>query len=117
MPFDPQACVTIGVVRANEILAVAIYNQWQHPNIHITFVTASPRWASRQAIAAILRYPFVQLECKRVTAITEATNQSARTFLCRLGFKQEGYHPDLFASGDAVSYGLLARDAARWIAE
>lgn len=113
--FGPT--VTIGVARTGKIVAVALFNNYHVPNILITFVTSTPRWASKHAIRGILRYPFVQLECKRVTAITEVTNQPARAFLCRLGFKQEGHHPDWFSSGDGVSYGLLAKDAARWIAE
>jgi RimJ/RimL family protein N-acetyltransferase len=44
-----------------------------------------------------------------------ATNQPARAFLCRLGFKQEGIHPDALPDGDAVTYGLLRKDAARWL--
>lgn len=113
--FGP--CVAIGVLHKGEIVAAAIFNQYRHPNIQVTFVTASPRWASKGAIRAILKYPFVQVGCKRITAVTEATNQPARAFLCRLGFTQEGYHPDALASGDAVTYGLLANNAARWIAE
>ena len=69
-----------------------------------------------RAIRAMLRYPFVQLSCVRLTAVTPARNVRARAFLARLGFRQEGVHPDALPGGDAVSYGLLARDAARWIA-
>jgi ribosomal protein S18 acetylase RimI-like enzyme len=110
-------CTTIGVVHKNQIVAVALYNKFLFPNIEVTFVTASPNWASPGAVKTILRYPFQQLNCKRITATTEATNQRARAFLCRLGFKQEGYHPDATPNGDAVTYGLLRKDAARWLAE
>jgi RimJ/RimL family protein N-acetyltransferase len=108
---------SIGVVHRNELVAVAVFNNFRLPNIEITFVTSSPRWASPGAVRAIFRYPFVQLRCKRLTAIIEATNQPARAFLCRLGFKLEGIHPDVFASGAAESYGLLRKDAQRWVAE
>ncbi len=113
--FGP--CVTIGVVHKDQIVAVALYNKYLHPNIEITFATTSPRWQSPGAVRGILSYPYLQLHCKRITATVEATNQRTRAFLCRLGFKQEGYHPDVFEHGDAVTYGLLRKDAARWIAE
>lgn len=113
--FGP--CVSIGVTHKGEIAAVAVYSRYSHPDIHVTFVTSSPRWASPGAIKAILGYPFKQLGCKRISAITSATNQPARAFLCRLGFKQEGIHPDAFPDGDAISYGLLRKDAARWLSE
>lgn len=108
---------SIGVAHKNKIVAVAVFNNFRPPNIEITFVTTSARWASPGAVKAILRYPFVQLECKRLTAIIEATNQPARAFLCRLGFKLEGIHPDVFTSGAAETYGLLRIDAQRWVAE
>lgn len=106
---------SIGVAHKGKIIAVAVFNNFRPPNIEITFVTTSPRWASPGAVRAILRYPFVQLGCKRVTAIIEASNQPARAFLQRLGFKLEGIHPDTFESGAAESYGLLLADAERWI--
>lgn len=111
--FGP--CVAIGVERNGVPVAAAIYNHYGPPNIEITFVTTTPRWATRDTIAAILRYPFVQLNCRRITATTLATNATARRFLERLGFRQEGFHPDAMMAGDAVSYGLLRADAARWI--
>ncbi|MHB8273074.1 GNAT family N-acetyltransferase [Bradyrhizobium sp.] len=108
---------SIGVAHRGQIVAVAVFNNFRRPNIEITFVTTSARWASPGAVKAILRYPFLQLGCKRVTAIIEATNQPARAFLCRLGFKLEGVHPDVFVSGAAETYGLLLKDATRWVAE
>jgi len=113
--FGP--CATIGVIARGELVAVAVFHQYRHPNIEISFVTANKRWATPQTVWGIMRYPFIQLGCKRLTAITTAMNQSTRTFLCRLGFKQEGYHPDVFEDDDAVTYGLLRKDAARWLAE
>lgn len=114
---DYGLCQAIGVYHGSKIVAVAIYSEYRSPNIEITFVTSSPRWASPNAVRGILKYPFLQLGCKRITAITEATNQPARAFLCRLGFKLEGIHPDALPTGTAITYGLLRKDAARWIGE
>lgn len=108
---------SIGVAHRGKIVAAAVFNNYRPPNIEVTFVTTSPRWASPGAVKAILKYPFTQLGCKRVTAIIEAKNQPARAFLCRLGFKLEGIHPDALPSGDAETYGLLRKDAQRWVAE
>lgn len=113
--FGPAAA--IGVWRRDKIVAVAVFNNYRWPNIEISFARTDPYWATREAIAAILRFPFVQLQCKRLTAITKAQNKPARAFLERLGFRQEGIHPDTFADDDAVTYGLLAADAARWLGE
>jgi ribosomal protein S18 acetylase RimI-like enzyme len=107
--------VAIGVAHKGQIVAAAVYTSFCHPDIHVTFVTSSPRWASPGAVRTIIRYPFLQLHCKRVTAITAVSNAAARAFLQRLGFKSEGLHPDALPEGDAVSYGLLLRDAERWL--
>src|SRR5579859_588373 len=111
--FGP--CVTIGVQHKGEIVAVALYNKYLHPNIEITFAIGSPCWASPGAVRAIFAYPIIQLGCKRITATTHHKNEKARAFNVRLGFKQEGYHPDVFEDGDAVTYGLLRKDAERWL--
>src|SRR5579859_6036684 len=109
--------VALGVIRDCELLAVVVFSEYKGPDIHASIVSTSPRWFTRAHMREILRYPFIQLGCKRVTAVTDATNQSARSFLCRIGFRQEGIHVDAGIDGDTVSYGLLARDAARWLAE
>lgn len=108
-------CSPIGVTHKGVIVAVAIYNNYRHPNIEITFAISSPTWASRGAVREILAYPYHQLGCRRITAITEAGNMKARRFLEHLGFDLEGYHPDVFPTGDGISYGLLRAKAARWI--
>lgn len=113
--FGP--CSSIGVERNGVIVAAAVFNNFRWPDIEITFVRSDAHWATPHVVRTILRYPFIQLNCKRITAITEATNHRARGFLCKLGFQQEGYHPDARPSGDAVSFGLLRDAAARWIAE
>lgn len=113
--FGP--CSAIGVAREGKIVAGAVFSNFRWPNIEITFATTTPRWATRETCNAIISYPFLQLRCRRVTAIIEASNQPARAFLSRFGFKQEGYHPHVFASGDAITFGLLAADAERWLKE
>jgi hypothetical protein len=109
----PYRC--IGVQRGSDLVGCALFNNFDPPNIEITFVTTTPRWATRQTIGRILRYPFIELDCRRLTAITGSMNRPTRAFLCRLGFKQEGFHPELFASDAGVSYGLLKQDAMRWL--
>ncbi len=105
----------IGVVRNGRMAAGAVFNNFRPPQIEITFASVDPRWATREAIRGILRYPFVQLGCKRLTAVTAEENEKAIQFMQRLGFHVEGRHPDAFVSGAAVSLGMLRRDAERWL--
>lgn len=113
--FGP--CASVGIEDEDcNLVAVAVFNNFRPPNVEVTFVTSTPRWQSRRAVRDILSYPFYQLCAKRVTAITEVTNTPARAFLCRLGFVEEGTHPDYLPSGDAVSHGLYREVAMRlWL--
>ena len=105
----------IGVAIGAELVAGAVFTHYNNRcDIQVTFAASTPRWATRGAIRGILAYPFVQLRCRRLTAITEAGNLVARRFLDRLGFHMEGYHRDAFADDDGVSYGML-RQECRWL--
>lgn len=112
--FGPLA--GIGVARSGKLVAGAVFHNFNWPNIEVSFASTTPAWCTRQTIRSILNYPFIQLDCRRLTAITKATNQPARAFLCRLGFEIEGFHPDTYPDGDAISLGLLRRKC-RWIAQ
>ncbi len=112
--FGPSRA--IGVMRGSEMMAGAVFHNWQprHRSIEISFASATPRWATRDAIRGIMAYAFVQLGCNRLTAISEAGNRSARAFMLRLGFTIEGFHPEALATGDAISFGMLRRDC-KWL--
>lgn len=113
--FGP--CATIGIVKNNSLAAVLVYNNYQWPNIEMSLATSTPYWASREVLGAIFRYPFVQLGCKRVTAVMAEGNVKGRAFVLRLGFVFEGFHPDMLRTGAAISYGMLRANAACWIGE
>lgn len=112
-----EKCRSFGVIRDGRLIAVIVFSEFRWPNIEASIWSSSPRWATPGVLRAVMNYAFHQLNCRRITAVTEATNQRARAFLCRLGFDQEGVHPDALPSGDAVTYGLLKSRAARWLTE
>jgi RimJ/RimL family protein N-acetyltransferase len=97
-------------------MGVAIFHNYRQNDIEVTFITATPRWATLGTIRGILHYPFKQLGVKRMTAITMKSNKKARKLLTGLGFVLEGVHP--FAATDCTSactYGLYAKNAERWL--
>lgn len=107
----------LGIVRGDDLIAGVVYNQFrkQERSIEASIAAVNPRWASRTTLRVIFAYPFQQLHCIRITAITSAKNQPARAFLCRLGFVQEGVMRRAFRNEeDAVIHGLLA-DECRWL--
>jgi RimJ/RimL family protein N-acetyltransferase len=112
--FGPYTAIGF-INAAEELLGGVVYSNYRHPNIEATIATVSPKWCSRRVLSAIFSYPFFQLRCTRLTAVTEIMNQPARAFLCRLGFQEEGVLRKAFPGGiDAVVYGLLAEEC-RWL--
>ncbi len=112
---DFGACTTMAFVENGTLLGACLFNNYRHPGIEATIATISPRWCTRTILSRIFSYPFRQLRCTRLTAITEVMNQPARAFLCRLGFQEEGTLRKAFPGGkDAVIHGMLAEEC-RWL--
>lgn len=112
-----KGSTTIGFADDKQILAVAIYSNFRQHSIEISFVTSTPRWATKGNIRAVFEYPFRQLGVKRMTAITSRKNKPCRKLLEGVGFRLEGVHP--FAHDGvqaAFSYGIYRDDVeARWL--
>lgn len=109
------ACTALGVVRDGTLLGGVVYNNYNGHDIHATYAFDSPKWCTPGVLRTLFAYPFVQLDCVRMTAIVGRKNKHARNMVERLGFKLEGVHPKA-ADGrvDAMSYGLL-RKHCKWI--
>lgn len=114
-------CSAIGVVREDGTpLAGVVYSNYvpRHRSLEMSFASASPRWLTKNLIQKLMSYPFDQLNCQRVTALTPRRAASARRFLDTFGFKREGLVRRGFGDDDAVISGLLKREwlRSKWIA-
>lgn len=118
-------CVAIGFAEDDKLLAAIAYHNFQWPNIEGSIWSRSPRWANRRTLFTCFYHPFLALKCRRFGANTAVTNQPARAFLCRLGFRLEGTareamrvpsaeHPEEGEVVDAAIYGILAHEC-RWL--
>lgn len=107
---DYAAC---GVIDGNEqLIGGVVFNSYQPAcrSIELSFASDTARWLTRPVIGSILAYPFTQLDCQRVTALTPRKAASARRFLEKFGFKREGIVRRGFGNDDAVISGLLAEE-------
>jgi len=105
----------IGLERDAELVAAVIFNLWSGADIamHIAAVPGR-RWMTREFLRAAFRYPFVQLECQRVTGYVPASNADALRFDRHLGFVEEGRMREALPNGeDVIVLGLLKREC-RW---
>lgn len=103
-------CIAVGIQDDKGILqAGVVYYNYCNRNIEISIASNTPRWATKENISGILSYPFVNLNCRRVTAVTSRKNDHVRSFLKRIGFMHEGTLHDALDNDDAVIYGMTKK--------
>jgi len=106
---------TIGVMdETGNPLGAVVYHEYRDHDIQMSCAADSSRWLTRNILATIFEYPFSQLQCNRVTALTPLRNKHTRQFLEKTGFKQEGIMRRGFNDDDCVIYGML-REECKWI--
>lgn len=119
MPYVSEfnQCAAIGLAENKQLIAAVVYHNYipDYGNIEISMAADTPRWATPEAIGTFLRYPFVQLRCRRVTTCTPAKNKRALRFNYGIGFKKEGVVRQGYGKDDLVVCGLLYREAKKWI--
>lgn len=105
----------LGVVQSDKIVGGVVYHC--HRGFDICFGAAfvTHTWARPATLRALFDYPFNQLGCVRVTAVTGRKNKRARNMLEHVGFRLEGVaRKALDGINDGYVYGLLKEDC-RWI--
>lgn len=113
----PHGSKAIGVTRRGAIIAGIVYHNYypEYKNIEISMAADSPMWATREVITALLRYPFIQLGCRRVTTCTPIRNKRALKFNYGIGFKKEGVIRRGYGNQDMIICGMLRKEAERWL--
>jgi len=118
-PMTPEMLgpfTTIGVMNGkDEMIAGALYNNYQGFDINFTLATTTPKWAQRGVIAAFFDYPFNQRFCTRMTMMVGSDNPRALMLPLWLGFKVEGRLRKFYDGvQDAIVIGML-RNECKWI--
>lgn len=111
--FGP--CLAVGIVRDNSLVAGLVYHDWRprQGDVQMTIASRSPRWASRGVLRWVLQYPFVELECRRISLTVRADNTRSQRLVTGLGFVEEGRRREFFAPGvDCIEYGLMREEWA-----
>ncbi len=101
--------VSIGVLKGEDLVAGVVFHDYrpEFAHIEVSMAATDPRWATRSTIGTILSYPFLQLQCQRITAVTPRKSLQPRRFLEGIGFKREGVLRLGFGTDNAIIYGLL----------
>lgn len=106
----------IGLEEDGKLIAGVVYENYTGKNItmHVAAVPGK-RWLNREFLYRSFAYPFVQLECFRVTGLVKTDNFEAQKFDEHLGFKREGLLRRACEDGtDLILYGML-KEECRWI--
>jgi RimJ/RimL family protein N-acetyltransferase len=106
-------CVAVGIGDGEQIVGAVVWNDYSGPNIEGSCV-GDPKAFTRSIIRECFAYPFVQLNCRRVTIHVAAKNTKVHDLAKRLGFEPEGVMPHYYQDDDALLFGLL-REKCRWV--
>lgn len=110
------SAVSIGLEEDGELIAGVVFNMYQKHSIWM-HVAAEPgkRWLTRDYLYRCFAYPFLQLNCNRITGIVRKDNLAAQKFDEHLGFKKEGILRKGADDGtDLILYGML-KEECRWL--
>lgn len=108
--------VGIGLEEDGELIAGVVFNLYTGPSICM-HVAAEPgrRWLTRDFLFRCFAYPFLQLQCNRITGLVRVDNLDAQRFDEHLGFKREGLMRKAATDGtDFILYGML-KEECRWL--
>jgi len=106
----------IGVERHGELVGAVLYDEYNGQNIWMHVAgTDGVRWATKDFVRAVFRYPFEQLQCKRITGWVEASNEKARKLDENLGFKQEAILSGAARDGGDVIIYCMKKEDCRFL--
>jgi len=90
-----------------------VYTQHSCANIVVATVLEAP--LTRRFLRSIFHFPFVQLRCRRMTALVDTKNFKSRRLVEHIGFRLEGRMREAAPDDDVLVYGLLKCEAGKWL--
>ena len=105
----------IGWRKDGKIVMGAFFHNYNKASIYMHIALTKGTALSPTFVAAIMDYPCRQLGVKRVTGLIAESNLLSRRFAEHLGAKMEGTLQDALIDGNLILYGLLRKDAAKWL--
>lgn len=105
----------IGLERDGELIAGVLYEGWNGVNVWMHVAVAPGKRWTLQYLRQCFHYPFVELNCSRVSGYVEASNLAARKFDEHLGFEQEAVLHGAAADGGDVILYVMRRENCRYV--
>jgi hypothetical protein len=105
----------MGFARDNKLLCVVVLYHKTTNGVFCSFAADSPRWASKENVAAWGHWIFNQMGLDRVTATIKKSNKRSRKFVEGVGFRVEGKLRKAVNGEDMIVYGLLKEEHDTWL--
>jgi len=113
--FTPENSSCIGLLdKDGNVIAGVWYESYTKTSI-MTHI-AIDGTMSKEFLAVIFDYPFVQLGVNKIIGLTNSSNENAIRFNHKLGFVEEARIKDAFPDGDMV-FLIMTKDKCRFIGE
>jgi hypothetical protein len=106
---------TIGFARDNKLACVVVAYHATNDSIMCSFAAETPRWASKENVAAWGAWIFGQLGMKHTSAIVIKSNKRSRKFIEGVGYRVEGKIRKAANGEDMIIYGMLKEEHEEWL--
>ena len=105
----------MGFSRDNRLACVVVGYHATNTNIMLSIAATTPRWASKQNIAALGQWIFGQLGMKHISTVCLKSNKRSRKFTEGVGFRVEGKIRKGGNDEDMIIYGMLKEEHEEWL--
>jgi len=115
--WNASVSSTIGIYSGGRLVAGFVFFSYNGANVYGAMAgdTAS-NWLSRSTARFVMQYIFLQLGCRRVTAVIAASNTSSLRAARFLGLQHECLMSDAMPDGNAIQ--LVSHRATNpWLTE
>ena len=113
--FTPENSSCIGLLNKERQLIAGVWYEAYTKTSIITHIAIEERM-SKEFLAIIFDYPFVQLGVNKLIGPTNSSNENAIRFNLKLGFKEEARVKNAFPDGDMVLL-TMTKDECRFLGE
>lgn len=110
---DIERSTSIGLERDGKLVAVAMYDQHNGPNVYV-HVASDTKVPHRGFLYYCCAYPFIVLSAKRMTGTILHTNHKSLRLARHIGFEEEFVMKNGHLGGDLV-YMVLWKERCRFL--
>jgi hypothetical protein len=105
----------MGFSRNNELVCVIVAYHASTSNIMLSIAATTPRWASKENLAAVGQWIYGQLGMQHISTVCLKSNKRSRKFTEGVGFRYEGKIRRGGNGEDMIIYGMLKEEHEEWL--